>query len=250
MTLGAIRKGPARLSVFPQAKESWTSRPRHSHKWRRMLHDGCMATPSGPLATPAHRAVRPGRAPATTHAEISHAALALFIERGFDATTIDDIARAAGIGRRTFFRYFASKNELPWGDFDELLDTMRAELAAMDATVPLLSALRDASLSFNTFPESARSDHRRRMWLILNVPSLTAYSTLKYAAWRAIVAEYVAQRRGEEVSDLAPQAISWACLGLCLSAYERWLADEDADLLALIEAAFLTAESVFTRQLS
>ena len=45
---------------------------------------------------------RPGRAPATTHGELSHIALTLFLDRGFDETTIDDIVRTAGIGRRTF----------------------------------------------------------------------------------------------------------------------------------------------------
>ena len=64
---------------------------------------------------------RIGRAPATTHGELSHLALALFLERGFEQTTVDDIVEAAGIGRRTFFRYFRSKNDLPWGDFDQLL---------------------------------------------------------------------------------------------------------------------------------
>ena len=44
----------------------------------------------------------PGRAPATTHGELSHIALTLFLDRGFDETTIDDIVRTAGIGRRTF----------------------------------------------------------------------------------------------------------------------------------------------------
>ena len=56
---------------------------------------------------------RVGRAPATTHGELSHVALALFLERGFDHTTVDDIAAAAGISRRTLFRYFPSKNDLP-----------------------------------------------------------------------------------------------------------------------------------------
>ncbi len=70
-----------------------------------------------------------GRAPATTHGELSHVALRLFLERGFEETTVDDIVQVAGIGRRTFFRYFRSKNDLPWGDFDTLLERMRANLA-------------------------------------------------------------------------------------------------------------------------
>lgn len=194
---------------------------------------------------PASGPARLGRAPATTHGELSHVALNLFIERGFDETTIDDIVRAAGIGRRTFFRYFATKNELPWGNFGDLLETMRARLAEADPGLPLMEALRHAVVEFNTFPEAEMPYHRGRMWLLLNVPSLTAYSMLKYADWRAVIAEFVAVRRGERPDDLTPQTIAWACLGLCLGSYERWLADEDADLLELLDTAFATAESVF-----
>ncbi|MFT4232338.1 MAG: mycofactocin system transcriptional regulator [Leucobacter sp.] len=188
---------------------------------------------------------RPGRSPATTHGELSHVALNLFLEQGFDETTVDQIVRAAGIGRRTFFRYFASKNELPWGDFGSLLDAMRVRLAELDDDLPLMEALRVAVIDFNTFPEAELPYHRGRMWLLLNVPSLTAYSTLKYAEWRAVIAEYVARRRGENPADLAPQTIAWACLGLCIGAYERWLSHEEANLLELLDTAFLTAESVF-----
>jgi len=52
----------------------------------------------------------PGRRRATSRAELEQAAFALFAVRGFDATTVDEIAAAAGIGRRTFFRYFPSSS--------------------------------------------------------------------------------------------------------------------------------------------
>lgn len=54
-----------------------------------------------------------GRPEATSHAAIEEAAFALFAERGFEATTIDDIARAVGVSRRTLFRYYPSKNDIP-----------------------------------------------------------------------------------------------------------------------------------------
>ena len=188
---------------------------------------------------------RIGRAPATTHGELSHIALTLFFERGFDRTTIDDIAEVAGIGRRTFFRYFASKNDLPWGDFDRLLDAMRAHLHAIDPELPLIEVLRRAIVEFNRYPDDELPYHRNRMWLLLNVPSLTAHSTLRYAAWRQVIAEYVAERRGESPSALTPQTIAWACLGLCLGAYEQWLQHEETDLLELLDTSFARAEAVF-----
>lgn len=191
------------------------------------------------------RSPRPGRERATTHGELSHVALTLFLKNGFDETTIDDIVRAAGIGRRTFFRYFSTKNELPWGHFDELLDTFREVLGALDAELPLAEALRQGIVSFNTFPDEELPYHRSRMWLLLNVPSLSAYSMLKYASWREVIAEFVARRRGGAATDLAPQTIAWICLGVSLTAYEQWLTDEGADLLALLEDSFRAAQHTF-----
>lgn len=189
---------------------------------------------------------RPGRARATTHGELSQLALSLFSTQGFDDTTIDDIVAAAGIGRRTFFRYFPSKNDLPWGDFEHLLDAMRGRLREMSPEIPVIEALRRTIVEFNRCPPAELTNHRNRMSLLLNVPSLQAHSTLRYADWRTVIAEYVAERRGESSDDLTPTTIAWACLGLCLGAYERWLAHEESDLLELLDSAFETAESVFS----
>ena len=54
----------------------------------------------------------------------------LFYERGFEETTLDDIAGGLGIGRRTLFRYFDSKNDMVWGDFGGVLARLRDELKA------------------------------------------------------------------------------------------------------------------------
>ncbi|RZS64664.1 TetR family transcriptional regulator [Agromyces ramosus] len=185
-------------------------------------------------------AARPrlGRAPSTTHADLSHTALRLFMERGFDATTVDEIAREAGIGRRTFFRYFPSKNDVPWGDFDRLLDGMRDHLASMPDDLPLMEQLRRSILEFNRVPESEVEYHRRRMELLLHVPTLLAHSTLRYASWRQVVAEHVGRRLGLPHGDLIPQTMAWTCLGVCLAGYEQWLGDADADLLELLDEAF------------
>lgn len=190
---------------------------------------------------------RIGRAPATTHGELSHLALQLFLERGFDETTVDDIVRVAGIGRRTFFRYFASKNDLPWGDFETLLAAMRAHLQSLPHDLPLMEVLRLAIIEFNRFPDAELPFHRERMWLLLNVPNLVAHSTLRYASWREVVAEYAAERLGVASDGLEPQSIAWACLGLCLAAYEQWLAHDDSNLLVLLDEAFTMLGPAFVR---
>ncbi len=190
-------------------------------------------------------ASRLGRQPSTSVAELSHAALQLFIERGFDQTTVDDIAAAAGIGRRTFFRYFPSKNDVPWGDFDSLIEDMRGYLADQSDDIPLLESIRSAVLHFNRFPPDELPYHRERMALLLNVPSLVAHSTLRYAAWRQAIAEFAAERLGVGSDELAPQAIGWAFLAVSLTAYEQWLRQDDAELSQLLDRAFLVLDRVF-----
>ena len=182
-------------------------------------------------------APRQGRPPATTEAELSHIALELFASKGFEATTVDDIAAAAGIGRRTFFRYFASKNDLPWGDFDTHLEWMRDHLAGMPDDVPLMEAVRLAVLEFNAIPPDEVPYHRERMELLLSVPSLRAYATLRYASWREVVAEFAALRLGVAADCSQPQAIAWAVLGIALSSYEQWLAHPDEDLAGLLDSS-------------
>ncbi|MCS5733677.1 mycofactocin system transcriptional regulator [Herbiconiux daphne] len=196
---------------------------------------------SGPPAGPP----RLGRQPSTSQAELSHIALQLFIEHGFDATTIDDIAARAGIGRRTFFRYFPSKNDLPWGDFDSLLDRMRDHLHSLPAGLSLVEALRAAVIEFNRFPQEEVPYHRQRMDLLLNVPTLVAHSTLRYASWRQVVAEYAGQRLGVPEDSLQPQAIAWTYLAVSLAAYEQWLKNDDADLIALLDSAFELLDTTF-----
>lgn len=170
----------------------------------------------------------------TTHAEISHVGLELFTRQGFDATTVEEVAAAAGISRRTLFRYFESKNDVPWGDFDHELRRMRRFLAALPAQTPLADGLRWALLDFNTFPPEEAAYHRQRMQLLLTVPALQAHSTLKYAGWRAVVAEHVSTRTGEHQTDHHPRTVAWLLLGVALAAYEQWLADDSADLLELL----------------
>jgi mycofactocin system transcriptional regulator len=185
---------------------------------------------------------RPGRRPVTSRTEIEHIALDLFTHRGFDSTTVDDIAAAAGIGRRTVFRYYASKNDIPWGAFDEQLQRMRATFAALPPDVPLMEGVRAAVLDFNDVSPSEQPWHRRRLRLILDTPALQAHSTLRYAAWRDVVADYVAGRLGLNRDDLLPQTIGHASLGAALAAYERWLGHDDGELRELLDTVFRALE--------
>lgn len=186
---------------------------------------------------------RVGRRPSTTRDEITAVAMALFTQRSFDDVSVDDIAAAAGIARRTVFRYYSSKNAIVWGDFDSHLEVMRALLDETPDTVDTSTALRQALLTFNDFPVDEAPRHRMRMRLILEVPALQAYSMLMYTGWRDVIAQFVAKRSGADPTTLLPQTVGWTLLGVALAAYEQWLADESSALTALLGKGFDAAES-------
>ena len=183
------------------------------------------------------KSARPGRQPTTSRAELSSVAMNLFIDRGFEQTTMDDIATAAGVGRRTLFYYFASKNDLPWGDFDAGLEGMRRFLREFPASMTVVEAICAAVIEFNRFPAEDVSHHRERMKLLLEVPALQAHSALRYAAWRSVLSEFAAERLGLEEASLEPQAIARVFLGISLSAYEQWLRGDGTDLITVLREA-------------
>jgi TetR/AcrR family transcriptional regulator, regulator of mycofactocin system len=181
---------------------------------------------------------RVGRRRSTTREHISDVALELFAERGFSEVSVEDVAHAAGIARRSVFRYYASKNAIPWGDFDAHLQHLRELLDDLDPDMQLGEALRAAVLSFNTFDESETVRHRQRMRVILQTAELQAYSMTMYAGWRGVIAGFVARRTGAKTTDLQPQTVAWMMLGVALSAYEHWLDDESVSLPEALGDAF------------
>jgi TetR/AcrR family transcriptional regulator, regulator of mycofactocin system len=181
---------------------------------------------------------RVGRRRSTTPHHITGIAIELFAARGFAEVSVDDVARAAGISRRTLFRYYASKNAIPWGDFDTHLAHLRDLLDTVDQSAPLGETLRAALLAFNTFDASESVRHRQRMRVILETAELQAYSMTMYAGWREVIAGFVAHRLGAKATDLLPQTVAWTMLGVALGAYEHWLADESVPLPVALGNAF------------
>lgn len=176
-----------------------------------------------------------GRPPATSHEEIEEVAFSLFAESGFDDCTTDEIAEAVGIGRRTLFRYFPSKFDIPWGQFDESLDHLRRTLQSMPPELPTWQAVQRSVVLFNTFDSTVMGQHHSRMTLILQTPSLQAHSVLMYERWRSVISEFVAGRYGLRPTDLLPRTIGHVSLALAISAYEQWLREPGANLTDLLE---------------
>jgi mycofactocin system transcriptional regulator len=178
-----------------------------------------------------------GRPPSTSRATVERTALALFADRGFERTTVEDIAAELGVGRRTVFRYFPSKNDIVWGDFDHVLQRLRDELDGQGEEVAVIDALATAAVASNRYPAEQLPELRTRMTLIATVPALQAHSALRYADWRRVVAEYVARRRGERPEDLLPQTVAFAALGASMAAFSVWVA-EGGELERRLAAAY------------
>ena len=179
-----------------------------------------------------------GRPPVTTHADIEAAAFKLFAQKGFAATTLEDIAQAVGVGRRTIFRYYPSKNDIPWGRFDESLAGFRETLQRMPAELPVFDAVHQGVIEFNRFDDAVLSQHRERMSLILRTPELQAHSALRYEQWRQVIADYVARRTGHQAASSLPATAGHVGLALALSAYESWLSDENDSLTESLSRSF------------
>jgi AcrR family transcriptional regulator len=166
---------------------------------------------------------------------IVDAALRLFEERGFDHTTVDQIAQAADISRRTFFRYFGDKEELFFVEDERLLDVITGTLDGAPPDEPVLELARRATraLAAASVAEPERRLARER--LIAATPALLARRMAKNLRWeQAIAGRLVARGVGEQDALLLPK-LAMACFQ---AAYERWLRDPRQDLPALVDQSF------------
>jgi mycofactocin system transcriptional regulator len=186
-----------------------------------------------------------GRPPITDHAAIERAAFALFTERGFEETTLEAIAEAAGVGRRTLLRYYPSKNDIPWGQFDDNLVGLRRCLESMPHDIPVYEAVHRAVVAFNHVDDAALPQHRQRMTLLLRTPALQAHSAIKYRQWREVITTYVAKRYGMVCDDLLPRTVGQTALALALAAYEQWLEHEDRTIEELLDEALSALRKYF-----
>ena len=186
------------------------------------------------MLTPMTESLRDRRKRRTAEAIVA-AALELFAERGFERTTIDQIAAAADISRRTFFRYFADKEELFFAEDERLLEVIEATLDAAPPGEPVLELARRATRAL-----AARStaDPRRRLdreRLIAATPALQARRLAKNLRWeQAIAARLVERGAGEQEALLVPK-LAMACFQ---TAYERWVRDPGRDLPGLVDESF------------
>jgi TetR/AcrR family transcriptional regulator, regulator of mycofactocin system len=188
---------------------------------------------------------RRGRPPGTSARELELVALRLFSEDGFEETTVERIAAAAGVSKRTFFRYFDSKADVLWHAFDGEVRSLRAGFAAVRGDTPLMDAIRQVVVGVNQYRAEDVPELRTRMNLIGSVAGLQASAAHHYDAWERAVTEFAAVRLGQPADSLYPLAIGRATLAVCRSAYDRWAERADADLTVYLDLALRSLGSGF-----
>jgi len=175
---------------------------------------------------------------ADTRARVEKAALDLFTLKGFEQVIIDDVAAAAGISRRTFFRYFATKADAVWGDFPAHVARLEALLAATDPQQPVLASVCAAYVEVNDYADAELPLLRERMQLILTEPALLAHSQLRHADIDRVVAEHVARRTGASPAALVPRLVAASTRAAATTAFELWLSDQRTPLGRQLHDAF------------
>jgi AcrR family transcriptional regulator len=178
------------------------------------------------------------RKKAQTRQRLQEVALRLFVERGYEATTVEQIAAAAGVSHMTFFRYFPTKEDAVLSDsYDPLLvAAIRARPGGEDPVTRIRLAVREG---LGVIYAEAREALLVRTRLSLRTPALRARLWENQFATRELLAGAI---EGGEPS-FATRILASACLAALTTALEEWVAaDGTTDLPDLIDDAFRVLE--------
>ena len=177
---------------------------------------------------------------------LSEAALELFAERGYEQTTVAEIAERAGLTKRTFFRHFADKREVLFGRGTEFVDTFVEAIASVDPDVAPLDAVAVSLEAAGALLQERRPFARRRQAIIAANPELQERELAKLANAASAIAGALRSRGVPE-----PQASLAAETGMAVFrvAFERWVDDaaEDRDLRSVIRESLDALREVAAR---
>ncbi len=163
-----------------------------------------------------------GRWQPNARGRLEQAALELYLERGFEQTTVADIAGRAGLTERTFFRYFTDKREVLFWGAGSLQDLVASTVAGAPASTPPLEAVAAALEAAGAFLQQRREFALRRQTIIAANPELQERELIKLASLAAATAATLRQRG---VSDPAASLTAEAGIAVFKVAFERWIND-------------------------
>jgi AcrR family transcriptional regulator len=182
-----------------------------------------------------------GRTRRVVRAEIGGAAMRLFLEQGFEGTTMEQIANEVGISRRSLFRYFGTKEDIVLGNLVEAGEAVRDALEARPAGEPPWEALRAAIESLALDPGYSPERNLAISKMLYGTPSLRAAHLEKQLRWQELLVPNIRMRLGAEPSDASdPRARAIvACALTCLDvAVETWTrSDGEEDIAILYDLA-------------
>lgn len=167
----------------------------------------------------------------------------LFTEHGFDAVTIDQLAEAAGISRRTFHRYFSAKEDVVVGDPTRLGELVRNALDSRPANEDPWVSLRCAYATMLTQVAGGAEGDRRTIHLMTATPSLRARNLEKHLLWAGDLAPLVEKRLTGSDRAVRAAAIvhaSLACLDVALTIWADTHSTTFTDILARVFGAVRT----------
>jgi AcrR family transcriptional regulator len=172
--------------------------------------------------------------------EITSVAMGLFLDQGFEQTTIDQIASSAGISRRSFFRYFGTKEDIVLGDLAGQGELVKAALEQVPPTVGPWDALREALQAVDALtidPEVTLKIAK----MMYQTSSLRSRSIEKHLHWQSLLVPDIRRRLGiaeDDVTNPAPAAIVASAIACLDAAGEVWVeGDGLADLASLYDEA-------------
>jgi AcrR family transcriptional regulator len=152
-----------------------------------------------------------------TRRAIEDAAFRLFAERGFQATTVADIADAAEVAPRTFFAYFPSKEDVLFADADETFDALAARLRDRPPDESTFDALRAWIADLLPDLEADEDREALRHRLCSEHDSIAAHERHVMARFEAIIAESIAADLGDAPTDLRPRMIAAAAIAALMA---------------------------------
>ena len=158
-----------------------------------------------------------------TRERLTRAAMALFLERGFEATTLDDIAAAADISRRSFFHYFASKEDVVFAWQEESTAALIAAVAARPTDESMLTAAENAITAMVRQLEPGEAIAMAR--LKRDNPALQARDQVKYEKLERALAEALGKRADYKAEKLQARLVAMIATGAMRIGGEFWAAE-------------------------